>query len=141
MNSIYTVSAQSLVGEEDVVETFEGKFAKPKETEKGQKLQNQNPEQLLAAAHAYCFSLTMAYNAKTKGLDLSHCPIKTTVDLAMDPGKGYKLMSGVEITVPEGTDLALVGELMKKTHNTCPVSKLVGDSNLTYLRVNGKDVH
>lgn len=142
MNKIYEVSAQSLVGTEGVVETFEGKFTKPQkdETEKGQKILDQNPEQLLAAAHAYCFSLTMAHNAKSKNVVLKEAVIKTTVELQMVPGKGYVVASGVEINTPVDVDEAVIGELMKKTHDTCPVSKLFGN-DILFLKVNGKTIH
>ena len=85
-----------------------------------------NPEELIAAAHAACFS--MALSAQLGGANLTPSSIETSATLTMD-----KLDSGWTITaihldvvgkVP-GADNAKFQELAGNAKAGCPVSKVL----------------
>jgi lipoyl-dependent peroxiredoxin len=85
-----------------------------------------NPEELIAAAHAGCFS--MALSAQLGGANLTPASISTTVTLSLD-----KLDSGWTITsshidvvgkVP-GADAATFQKYAEAAEKGCPVSKVL----------------
>jgi osmotically inducible protein OsmC len=88
--------------------------------------QGTNPEELIGAAHAGCFS--MALSAQLDGVGLKADSIDTTATVSLE-----KLDSGFAITsvhlevrakVP-GADQAKFDEATKKAKEGCPVSKLL----------------
>jgi osmotically inducible protein OsmC len=88
--------------------------------------QGTNPEELIAAAHAGCFS--MALSAQLGGANLTPESIATTVTLSLD-----KLDSGWAITeshidvvgkVP-GADAATFQKYAEAAEKGCPVSKVL----------------
>jgi lipoyl-dependent peroxiredoxin len=85
-----------------------------------------NPEELIAAAHAGCFS--MAFSAQLSNNGLKPESIKTTASLTME-----KLEAGWTVTaihldcagkVP-GCDQAKFDELAEKAKAGCPISRLL----------------
>ena len=89
-----------------------------------------NPEQLIAAAHAACFS--MAFSA---GLAKAGTPpeeLKTSATVTFQPGEGItKVALTVEGSVP-GIDDAAFQEAAKTAKENCPVSKaLAGVPEIT----------
>jgi len=90
-----------------------------------------NPEELIAAAHAACFS--MALSAQLSGANLAPASIETTANLTME-----KLDSGWAITavhldvvghVP-GADSAAFQKAAENAKTGCPVSKVL-KANIT----------
>ena len=84
-----------------------------------------NPEELLAAAHAGCF--TMALSAQLGGAGLTAKELKTvcTITLAKD-GEGFSItQSHLDLTanIP-GADRAKFDAAVKAAETGCPVSKL-----------------
>ena len=85
-----------------------------------------NPEELLAAAHASCFSMALANNLSQAG----HVPqeIRTNATLTLNQGpNGFKITKihlDTEGSVP-GIDQATFAEAAEKTKQTCPVSVLL----------------
>ena len=85
-----------------------------------------NPEELIAAAHAGCFS--MALSAQLGGADLTPESISTTVTLSLD-----KLDSGWTITASHievvgkvpGADAATFQKYAEAAEKGCPVSKVL----------------
>jgi osmotically inducible protein OsmC len=85
-----------------------------------------NPEELIAAAHAACFS--MALSAQLGGANLTPSSIETSATLTMD-----KLDSGWTITAihldvvgkVSGADNAKFQELAGNAKAGCPVSKVL----------------
>src|ERR1035437_10163770 len=85
-----------------------------------------NPEELIAAAHAGCFS--MALSAQLGGANLTPASISTNVTLTMD-----KLDSGWTITASHidvvgkvpGTDAATFHNYAQAAEKGCPVSKVL----------------
>jgi osmotically inducible protein OsmC len=85
-----------------------------------------NPEELLAAAHAGCFS--MAFSADLAGAGHTPTRVSTTATTFMgpDPAGGFhigKIELTVEAQVP-GLDDAKFQELAAGAKKNCPVSKL-----------------
>jgi osmotically inducible protein OsmC len=85
-----------------------------------------NPEELIAAAHAGCFS--MALSAQLGGANLTPESISTTVTLSLD-----KLDSGWTITASHidvvgkvpGADAATFQKYAEAAEKGCPVSKVL----------------
>lgn len=90
-----------------------------------------NPEELIAAAHAGCFS--MALSAQLGGANLTPGSISTTVTLSLD-----KLDSGWTITASHidvvgkvpGADAATFQKFAEAAEKGCPVSKVL-NANIT----------
>jgi lipoyl-dependent peroxiredoxin len=85
-----------------------------------------NPEELIAAAHAGCFSMALA--AQLGGANLTPESISTTVTLSLD-----KLDSGWTITASHidvvgkvpGADAATFQKYAEAAEKGCPVSKVL----------------
>ena len=85
-----------------------------------------NPEELIAAAHAACFS--MALSAQLEGAKLPPASISTNVTLSLD-----KLDSGWTITASHldvvgkvpGADAATFQKYAEAAEKGCPVSKVL----------------
>ena len=98
--------------------TFASRFEEGPET---------NPEELIAAAHAGCFSMALSANLSNAG----HVPksVKTRGDVHLDADPaGGKRISKIELftdaEVP-GVDPAKFQELVEATRTGCPISKLL----------------
>jgi osmotically inducible protein OsmC len=85
-----------------------------------------NPEELIGAAHAACFSMALSLMLEQAGLTAEKIETRAVVTLE-------KLASGYEITsshltvtakIP-GADRAKFDELANKAKDGCPVSKLL----------------
>ena len=85
-----------------------------------------NPEELIAAAHAGCFSMALAFGLSGDG----HPPerLETHADVSItQEGGGWKIdkvMLQVKATVP-GIDAAKFKQLADGAKANCPVSKLL----------------
>ena len=82
-----------------------------------------NPEELLAAAHAGCFTMKLSANITEAGFTPASIDTKSTVNL--DPGTGTidKVALDVTAKVP-GLNPDKFQELAKDAEANCPVSKL-----------------
>jgi osmotically inducible protein OsmC len=101
----------------DTAYSFKTRF----ENEKGT-----NPEELIAAAHAGCFAMALAFALQKAGLN----PTSLTVDAAvsLDPdGDGFKVSKSALILVAEvpGVEKAKFDELAEGAKKGCPISKLL----------------
>jgi osmotically inducible protein OsmC len=91
------------------------------ESEKGT-----NPEELIAAAHAGCFSMTMAFVLQAVG----YTPAELSVDAAVtiEPeGQGFRISQSaltLRANVPN-LDRAKFAELAKDAEKNCPVSRVL----------------
>lgn len=78
------------------------------------------PEELLAAAHASCFSMALAHGLTENGTPPT--TISTTAKVTFVPGTG---ITGIELTAQatvEGLDDATFQEVAEQTKTGCPVS-------------------
>lgn len=89
-----------------------------------------NPEQLLGAAYAACFASSIAHVAKQGGTNLAPPHVSAEVDVLHD-GERFEL--AVRLHVHAGaTDRALMAELVERTRNVCPYSRMVHDAGLRH---------
>ena len=84
-----------------------------------------NPEELLAAAHAGCF--TMALSAQLGGAGMTAQKLETTATVTLDKvGDGFSITKShldLIATIP-GADRAKFDAAVKAAETGCPVSKL-----------------
>lgn len=80
-----------------------------------------NPEELLAAAHAGCFTMKLAFNLESAGF----IPTKLTTDCVITFVGGSISASDLTVVaeVPEISE-SLFQELVADAEKNCPVSKL-----------------
>src|SRR6267154_1105709 len=82
-----------------------------------------NPEELIGAAHAGCFSMALAFNLQRAGHPAKS--VSTTAAVKLEPGEGgFKITSidlKTEADVP-GIDESKFREQAELTKKNCPVS-------------------
>lgn len=86
-----------------------------------------NPEELLAAAHAGCFTMALAFQLQQAGFDPESLETQAAVSLDPDPAGGFKITkSALTLTakVP-GLDQAKFDELAENAEKGCPLSKVI----------------
>ncbi|TJZ94236.1 OsmC family protein [Paracoccus gahaiensis] len=84
-----------------------------------------NPEELIGAAHASCFSMALAMMLEQEGV--SGVSIQTTCDISMDKdGDGFAVKKAHLTTkITADADEAKVLEVAEKAKAGCPISKLL----------------
>jgi len=86
-----------------------------------------NPEELLAAAQASCFSMALASTLAKNGYEPVRTDTTATCTLASKDGGGYEITAmqlHVRAEVP-GIDEAIFEKLIRETDKGCPVSNLL----------------
>jgi len=84
-----------------------------------------NPEELLGAAHAGCFTMALSLILGEAGLTAEH--METTARVALEQVDGGFAITSVQLTLRAripGADEAQFRELADKAKANCPVSKL-----------------
>jgi osmotically inducible protein OsmC len=85
-----------------------------------------NPEELVAAAHAACFSMALSAQLANAGMTVDS--VKTTATVTMDKvGDGFGVTKShleVVASIP-GADEAKFNELAEAAKSGCPISKLL----------------
>jgi lipoyl-dependent peroxiredoxin len=111
-----TLSAQSGVLK-DVPYTFKQRFEEDPGT---------NPEELVAAAHAACFSMALSADLGKAGF--SGTSVETTATLTFEPKDGKPTITKIHLDtvakVPNATPDALV-KIADGTKANCPISRLL----------------
>jgi len=91
-----------------------------------------NPEELIAAAHAGCFS--MALSGQLTGAEMPPTSIETTAVVTLEKtDAGFtvtKIHLTTKATVP-GIDKATFDELATKAKEGCPISRLLKAAEIT----------
>lgn len=85
-----------------------------------------NPEELVAAAHAACYSMALSLGLGNAGLTATNIDTKATVTLAKD-GDGFSITAvhlNCEAKVP-GANAATFDDIAQATKLACPVSKVL----------------
>lgn len=85
-----------------------------------------NPEELIAAAHAGCFSMALAFQLQGAGFAPTELATDAAVTLEKD-GEGFKVSKSaltLKAQVPN-IDQAQFDELARKAKEGCPISKLL----------------
>lgn len=85
-----------------------------------------NPEELIAAAHAGCFTMALAFQLQTAGFTPERLTTEAAVTLSSQDGGFTITKSALTLTakVP-GLDQATFDELAGVAEKNCPVSKLL----------------
>jgi osmotically inducible protein OsmC len=85
-----------------------------------------NPEELIAAAHAGCFTMALAF--QLQGAGFTPVELATEAAVSLDPeGQGFRISKSaltLRASVP-GLDRAKFDELAHAAEINCPVSKLL----------------
>lgn len=81
-----------------------------------------NPEELIAAAHAGCFSMKLAFNIQAAGFAADE--LKTDCEIVLEDGSITQSNLSLSAKVP-GIDPSKFDELVKDAEANCPVSKLL----------------
>lgn len=81
-----------------------------------------NPEELVAAAHAGCFSMKLSFVLGAAGFTPES--IQTRCDITFADGAVTESHLNVSATVP-GIDKEKFQECVKEAETTCPISKLL----------------
>lgn len=85
-----------------------------------------NPEELIAAAHAGCFTMQLAFLIQRAGAQAEELNTEAAVSLVPD-GEGFKIDRSaltLRAKVP-GLDQAKFEELARTAEKSCPVSRLL----------------
>jgi osmotically inducible protein OsmC len=85
-----------------------------------------NPEELIAAAHAGCFSMALAFGLQAAGFTADEIRTEAAVTLEAE-GQGFKISRSaltLRARIP-GIDGAKFLELAKAAEQNCPVSKVL----------------
>ena len=85
-----------------------------------------NPEELIAAAHAGCFNMALAFELQAAGY--APAELATEAAVAIEPeGHGFKITRSaltLRARVP-GLDEKAFAEIARKAETNCPVSKVL----------------
>jgi osmotically inducible protein OsmC len=84
-----------------------------------------NPEELIAAAHAGCFTMALAFQLQAAGFTPTQLTTEAAVSLVPD-GAGFKIEKSaltLRATIPD-IDQAKFDELAGAAEKGCPISKL-----------------
>ena len=91
-----------------------------------------NPEELIAAAHAACFSMALSLFLANNGMKADSIETKATVSLDANPGGGFSITSShldTTVKIPNA-DKAKFQTAVEGAKAGCPVSKLL-NANIT----------
>jgi osmotically inducible protein OsmC len=83
-----------------------------------------NPEELVAAAHAGCFSMKLSFVLNAAGFTPDNIDTKCTIDFDTAAGTIVESHLEVKATVP-GIDAAKFAECAAEAKASCPISKLL----------------
>ncbi len=85
-----------------------------------------NPEELIAAAHAGCFTMALAF--QLQGAGFTPTELRTQAAVHLEPeGQGFRISRSaltLEADIP-GIDQAKFDELARNAEKNCPVSKVL----------------
>jgi osmotically inducible protein OsmC len=83
-----------------------------------------NPEELIAAAHAGCFTMALAFQIQQAGLTARELSTEAAVTLAQE-GQGFRITRSALTLMADvpGLDKARFNELASQAEKNCPVSK------------------
>jgi osmotically inducible protein OsmC len=85
-----------------------------------------NPEELIAAAHAGCFTMALAF--QLQGAGYTPTELRTEAAVTLDPeGQGFRISRSaltLRATVP-GLDEATFAAMASSAEKNCPVSKVL----------------
>ena len=108
---------------------FEGKYSFPSRFESGQ---GTNPEELIAAAHAGCYSMALSFILGNAGFNPTR--VATTANVHLEKvGEGFSITKIELVTEAEipGIDNATFQTHAEAAKKGCPVSKALAATEIT----------
>ncbi|RIA37830.1 osmotically inducible protein OsmC [Hephaestia caeni] len=97
-----------------------------------------NPEELIAAAHASCFTMALSFGLAKAGF--ADGTLETTAKVALDKdGDGFKVTRSdltLKASVP-GIDEARFAEIARGAEKNCPISKVLNAEISLDYQLNG----
>jgi osmotically inducible protein OsmC len=87
-----------------------------------------SPEELLAAAHAGCFTMSLATELVQAGTPPGHLEVSCTIVMDDVPGEGHQIVgSNVSVTVAQvdGVDAEALTAALERADKGCPFSTLL----------------
>lgn len=85
-----------------------------------------NPEELMAAAHANCFTSTLTGLARARGVDLESVETQATTRLVWGDGRSHHLASSrLSLRIRSRSPEAEVRQLVRKAEEECPVCQAI----------------
>ena len=86
-----------------------------------------NPEELLAAAHANCFTSTLTALARARGVALDEIQTRATTRLEWRDSEAdhHLSASDLEIRIRSSSDESRVRELVREAEQHCPVCRAI----------------
>ncbi len=107
---------------------FEGRYSFESRFEQGD---GTNPEELIAAAHAGCFSMALAHGLTSAGFEPSR--IATTAKVQLEKAEGAFVISRIDLEtegeVP-GIDETTFRQQAETAKHGCPVSRALGGTTI-----------
>lgn len=104
---------------------FDGAYSFSSRFEEGE---GTNPEELVAAAHAGCYSMALSSNLGKAGFAPEH--VSTTARVHFDKGDAGFSITRIELAteakVGGGIDDDTFQEIARRTKETCPISRALG---------------
>jgi osmotically inducible protein OsmC len=88
-----------------------------------------NPEELIAAAHAGCYSMALSNTLGKAGF--TPTSIETTASVHLNPPAGITLIELSTVASVPGLDDADFQKYAEETKNACPVSKALSAVEIT----------
>lgn len=107
---------------------FEGAFSFASRFEEGD---GTNPEELLGAAHAGCFSMAFANELDDAGYDPVSVETEATITLSMDDGPEITESHLETVAEVEDIDEATFQEIAEQAKTGCPVSQALAGVDIT----------
>lgn len=93
-----------------------------------------NPEQLIGAAHAGCFAMSLTNLIEEAGIDGGTVEVRATAVVHLEQREDGFWISRIDLTArgtAPGLDAAQFAALAEQAKRTCPVSKLYSSAEIT----------
>ena len=85
-----------------------------------------NPEELLAAAHANCYTSTLTSMARSRNVNLESVETSATTRLEWDHGHDHHLASSrLKVRIHSSSPEEVVRELVRRAEVECPVCQAI----------------
>lgn len=108
---------------------FEGQYSFQSRFEEGK---GTNPEELMAASHAGCYSMALSFGIESAGFKPES--VKTKAIVSLDKTEAGFEIAGIELvneTKVEGLDEAQFMEIANGAKENCPISKALASVKIT----------
>jgi lipoyl-dependent peroxiredoxin len=93
-----------------------------------------SPEELIAAAHSSCLAMNFSGVLASEKLEAEYIDVSAEVTIGPDPAGGFAI-SGIAVNIRvklDGVDNDRFQELAAKAESTCPVTKVLTGTKITF---------